>query len=216
MPPFMSRPPWRTLADMDAHFARSGRRSTARRDRAVRSKAIRGAAVAFALMLAAAFAVSPEIRGLEIATGQSPDRPAPPPASAAAQPCPVPAEFRASFASASREAGVAPELLAAVAYEESRMRPEARSTAGAEGLLQLMPGTARELRVDPRAPHSNVLAGARYLRRMLDRFQGLDLALAAYNAGPSAVEGSGGAVGPGPRAYAERVKARAASSAPCG
>jgi len=56
-----------------------------------------------------------------------------------------------------------------------------------------MPATARELALDPDYPPSNVLAGARYLRLMLDRFHSTDLALAAYNAGPTAVTRAGGA-----------------------
>jgi soluble lytic murein transglycosylase-like protein len=73
------------------------------------------------------------------------------------------------------------------------MDPEARSEAGAEGLLQLMPQTAREVQSAGASPALNVLAGARYLRQMLDRFGTVDLALAAYNAGPTAVERAGGA-----------------------
>jgi soluble lytic murein transglycosylase-like protein len=56
-----------------------------------------------------------------------------------------------------------------------------------------MPATAAELRLDADDPHTNVLAGARYLRRLLVRFGSLDLALAAYNAGPTAVASAGGA-----------------------
>ena len=96
--------------------------------------------------------------------------------------------FRAAFATASAQTGVPLSLLVATAYEESRMNPNAHSGAGATGLLQLMPATARELRLDGDDPGANVLAGARYLRQMIDRFGSLDLALAAYNAGPSAVE----------------------------
>ena len=63
----------------------------------------------------------------------------------------------------------------------------------AVGLLQVRPSTAHELSLDPDHPPSNVLAGARYLRLMLDRFHSTDLALAAYNAGPTAVTRAGGA-----------------------
>ncbi len=59
--------------------------------------------------------------------------------------------------------------------------------------MQVMPETAAELQLDLDRPHSNVLAGARYLRRLLVRFGSLDLALAAYNAGPTAVARAGGA-----------------------
>jgi soluble lytic murein transglycosylase-like protein len=73
------------------------------------------------------------------------------------------------------------------------MDPAARSEAGAQGLLQLMPQTVRELRLAGNDPALNVLAGARYLRQMLDRFGGDPAkALAAYNAGPGAVARFGG------------------------
>ena len=73
------------------------------------------------------------------------------------------------------------------------MDPAARSEAGARGLLQLMPTTGAMLALDINEPSSNVLAGARYLRQLLDHFRSTDLALAAYNAGPTAVEEAGGA-----------------------
>ena len=76
---------------------------------------------------------------------------------------------------------------------ESRFQPTATSSAGAQGLLQLMPTTAAELKLDAQDPTSNVLAGARYLQRLLERFHSTDLALAAYNAGPTAVARVGGA-----------------------
>ena len=66
------------------------------------------------------------------------------------------------------------------------MNPQAQSSVDARGLLQLMPATACELRLAGDDPRDNVLAGARYLRQMLDRFGNVDLALAAYNAGPGA------------------------------
>ena len=105
--------------------------------------------------------------------------------------CPVPKPFRTAFARASARTNVPLALLVATAYEESHMNPHAHSGAGATGLLQLMPATARELRLDGNDPAANVLAGARYLRQMIDRFGSLDLALAACDAGPSAVERSG-------------------------
>jgi soluble lytic murein transglycosylase-like protein len=107
-------------------------------------------------------------------------------------------------------------LLAAVAWEESRMDPQALSGAGAEGLLQLMPGTAKSVAVTEASPRANILAGARYLRLMVDRFNGdVELALAAYNAGPTAVEKIGGAPSLGTLRYAKNVEARAASLAGC-
>jgi len=81
----------------------------------------------------------------------------------------------------------------AVAQVESQMTPNARSSADARGLLQVLPSTAAALRLDVSRPSANVLAGARYLRQLLDEFQSPDLALAAYNAGPTAVARAGGA-----------------------
>ncbi len=84
-------------------------------------------------------------------------------------------------------------LLDALVVAESMYDPRATSRVGAGGLAQLMPATARELGVADRYdPASNIDAGARYLRQQLDRFGSIALALAAYNAGPAAVERSGG------------------------
>lgn len=84
-------------------------------------------------------------------------------------------------------------LLDALVWTESRYNPLAVSTAGAAGLGQLMPGTARALGITNRYdPGTNILGAARYLRQMLDRFGLVHLAVAAYNAGPGAVERAGG------------------------
>lgn len=83
---------------------------------------------------------------------------------------------------------LSPLLLEAVAYVESRFREDAVSPKGAIGMMQLMPATAGELGVDASDPAQNALGGATYLRQMLAMFDNdLELALAAYNAGPSAV-----------------------------
>ncbi len=89
--------------------------------------------------------------------------------------------------------GLDPSLLEAVAWQESRGRMDAVSRKGALGVMQLMPGTAAELNVDPLDVKANLRGGALYLRRQLDRFAGnVPLALAAYNAGPGAVQKFGG------------------------
>lgn len=94
---------------------------------------------------------------------------------------------------AGAETALSPRLLEAVAWAESRFRQNAVSPKGAIGVMQLMPGTAAELGVDPQNPEQNVRGGALYLRRMLEEFGGdIELALAAYNAGPAAVRRYGG------------------------
>ena len=91
-----------------------------------------------------------------------------------------------------KEEGVDPELYLRVMWTENRGRQGPRSEAGAIGLMQLMPATARELGVDPNNPIDNARGGARYLRRMMDQFGTVPLALAAYNAGPGNVRKYGG------------------------
>jgi soluble lytic murein transglycosylase-like protein len=107
--------------------------------------------------------------------------------------CPIPQRFRQAFVYAARDTGLPLSLLTAVARVESEFVPYARSTAGAHGLFQVMPTTASELKLDSSLPGENVLAGARYLRLQFDRFPSSDLALSAYNAGPTAVRNAGGA-----------------------
>ena len=107
--------------------------------------------------------------------------------------CPIPTRFRKAFVDAARETRLPLSLLTAVARVESEFQPGATSSAGARGLLQVMPTTAAELELDAGHPTQNVLAGARYLRLQFDHFPSSDLALAAYNAGPTAVTNAGGA-----------------------
>ena len=105
----------------------------------------------------------------------------------------VPAEYVAKVHELSARFDLSPALIEAVVWQESRWRADAISPVGARGLAQLMPGTARELGVNPDDPFANLEGGARYLREQLDRFDGdLEKALAAYNAGPGRVMRAGG------------------------
>lgn len=90
------------------------------------------------------------------------------------------------------EEGVDPRLLLALVQQESGGNPSITSSAGAKGLTQLMPATAAGLGVNPNDPESNLRGGARYLKTQLTRFGTVELALAAYNAGPNAVAAYGG------------------------
>lgn len=109
------------------------------------------------------------------------------------RPLHVPAQYAGMVQTAAAAANISPALLAALVWQESRWNPNAVSPKGAIGLAQLMPGTARDLGVDPRNPMANLLGGARYLRQMLNRFGGnLENALAAYNAGPKRVQDARG------------------------
>ena len=88
---------------------------------------------------------------------------------------------------AARKAGVPEDLYLSLIQQESRFNPNAISPKGAIGLAQLMPDTAEELGVDPRDIEQNLAGGARYLSQMMSRFPDLNMALAAYNAGPTRV-----------------------------
>lgn len=101
-------------------------------------------------------------------------------------------QFRDEFEAASAETGVPLNVLLAVSWAESAFNPDAESSAGALGLMQLMPATAESLGVDPRDPAQNILGGARYLAQQYESFGSWDLAFAAYNAGPGAVDRYGG------------------------
>jgi soluble lytic murein transglycosylase-like protein len=107
--------------------------------------------------------------------------------------CPIPAEYHHAFQAAARDTDLPLAMLVAVGQVESNLQANARSSADARGLLQVLPSTAASLNLDVDRPETNVLAGARYLRALLDHFDSPDLALAAYNAGPTAVEEYGGA-----------------------
>jgi soluble lytic murein transglycosylase-like protein len=103
-------------------------------------------------------------------------------------------DLDALFDSAGRKYNISPALLKAVAKVESNFKADVTSRVGAMGIMQLMPGTARYLGVtDPYDPEQSIMAGARYLKEQLDRFDNdVELALAAYNAGWPAVMKHGG------------------------
>ena len=125
---------------------------------------------------------------------------------------PMGTDFRELAKRVARRHGLDPELVLAVVGVESGFRAHAVSPKGAQGLMQLMPDTARSLGVaDPFDPSQNLDGGTRHLGSLLDRFDGdLELALAAYNAGAGAVAKYGG-VPPyqETRAYVDKVLRRA-------
>ena len=104
-----------------------------------------------------------------------------------------PAEYAEKVNELAERYDLSPALIEALVWQESRWRHDARSHKGAQGLAQLMPGTARDMGVDARDPFANLEGGARYLRIQLNRFGGdLEKALAAYNAGPERVARANG------------------------
>jgi soluble lytic murein transglycosylase-like protein len=135
-----------------------------------------------------------------------------PAAGASALPAGTP--FAAQITASAKRNGIDPALLAGLIKQESGFNPHAGSAAGAQGLTQLMPGTARGLGVsNPFDPAQSIEGGARYLKQQLDHFGGdVARALAAYNAGPGAVQRYGG-VPPYAETqnYVRRVQAYAAA-----
>jgi soluble lytic murein transglycosylase-like protein len=122
--------------------------------------------------------------------------PPPAPADAAAEPAcdPIGADIVTPFVENAAKANhLEVKLVNAVIERESAFRPCAVSSKGAQGLMQLMPETASELSVkDVFDPKENIAAGAKYLKELLDKYKGdTKLALAAYNAGPAAVDAIG-------------------------
>ena len=107
-------------------------------------------------------------------------------------PLPQGVPYRDIFESAAATSGVPSRLLAALAKEESGYRNDVVSSVGAQGLMQFMPATARGMGIDPLDPTQAINGAARYLKAQIDRFGSVDLALAAYSAGPSAVAKAGG------------------------
>lgn len=101
-------------------------------------------------------------------------------------------DYRALTIDAARRYGVPEDIALRLVGQESGFNPGAVSPMGARGLGQLMPGTAAELGVDPRDPVQNIDGSMRYFRQQMDAFGSIPLALAAYNAGPGAVQKYGG------------------------
>ncbi len=127
-----------------------------------------------------------------VAVEQDDFLPPPPPVPGPALPVIVAQDPRELVTQAALRQGLPPELLHSIAQVESGYRQDAVSPKGAMGIMQLMPGTARELEADPADAAENVDAGARYLRELLLKYlddpNQLRKALAAYNAGPGAVD----------------------------
>jgi len=105
-----------------------------------------------------------------------------------------PKDFDSMIKDAAKTNGVDESLIRAVIHQESAFNPKATSSCGAKGMMQLMDDTARDLGVhDSYDPHQNIMGGAKYLKQLLDRFDGnMTKAIAGYNAGPGAVEKYGG------------------------
>lgn len=125
-----------------------------------------------------------------LATGATPiARPSPARAHRPARVAATPGDL----SDAAATAALSPDLVEAVAWRESRMRQGVISRAGAVGEMQLMPGTAKALGVDPFDSRQNLAGGAAYLGGLMKRYDGdVIRALAAYNAGPGAVDRYGG------------------------
>ena len=131
-----------------------------------------------------------------------------------ADPAKVPLPVATAIQDSATRHNLSQALITAVAWQESRMRQEAVSPRGARGVMQLMPATASGLKADPDNLSANVDAGTDYLAALLDRFDGdIIKTLAAYNAGPEAVERYHG-VPPYPetQAYVSAVMNRMAES----
>jgi len=129
--------------------------------------------------------------------------------------CPIPTKLRPAFTRAAADTGFQLSMLVAVAQVESRLKPDARSAKDARGLFQVLPSTGASLKLNVDLPATNVLAGARYLRQLLDRYARTDLALAAYNAGPTRIDLDHDILGPISMRYVANVESRWAALAGC-
>src|SRR4051812_43119536 len=129
--------------------------------------------------------------------------------SGAANQSPPGTPYAAEFEAAGRRYGISPKLLAAQADVESRFRIDAVSPAGAQGIMQFMPDTARGRGVDPLNPASAIDGAGRYMRDLINRFGTVEVALAAYNVGSGTVARAGGVVPSSARNYVAQILTRA-------
>ena len=130
-------------------------------------------------------------------------------APANAWPLPLPRYLASIITDAAHTYHVDPNLVAAMAFQESRFNPNAVSRIGAQGVLQLIPETAHDLGVaNAFDPKQNIFGGTKYIAQLLQRFHGdVDLALAAYNAGPKLVEKAGVNATPEATDYVQSIRA---------
>lgn len=144
----------------------------------------------FSEQLSEASAASGQATGAPVSTGASPTAATAYATGATGTPVNSSVPFAEQINAAAARNGLDPSLLAGLIKAESNFDPTVGSGAGAQGLTELMPGTAESVGVkDPHNPTESIEGGARVLREMLDKFGGnTELALAAYNAGPGAVE----------------------------
>lgn len=121
--------------------------------------------------------------------------------------------YESAIIAAAESTGVDKKILASMLYQESRFNPNAKSNKGAQGIAQLLAGTASEVGVTNRLdPEQSIFGGARYLSRMFDRFGDWRLALAAYNWGPgnvAKVNGDFSKLPPSVKRYATEILDRA-------
>jgi len=96
-------------------------------------------------------------------------------------------EIKEKIVKCSIEQGVDPALALSIAQQESKFNKNARSSRGAVGVFQLVPSTAKALKIDPYCLNGNILGGVKYLKMMQNKFGSMELVIAAYNAGPGAV-----------------------------
>jgi len=118
-------------------------------------------------------------------------------------------KFNLEIDSAAKKHGLEPALIKAVIHAESAFKPEVMSSAGAQGLMQLMPLTQKTYKVNnPYDPLQNIHGGSAYLKHLQNAYNSMDVYLAAYNSGETAVEKYGKAIPPYPetREYVRRVK----------